>query len=104
MKRIKCKLVPLEEFYKIPPITCQDELYSYFRWTTKQGKEHVTKIKRKNCSYCGLPAVWVGVFKYTGYSKPEPLCYEHGSKFSDGNIPSRILIPQVKSKPVILNR
>lgn len=100
----KCKLIVLEEFYHLPQIDFQDETYSYFRHVSKFGKETVSKKKRRNCSYCSNNAVWVGIFKYSGHKQSEPLCYEHGSKFCDGNIPTRVLIPQIKSKPIILNR
>lgn len=110
-KKVKCKLIPLTEFYHIPPISYQDERYSYFTYTIEsgvsKGKKHLTKIKRKNCCYCGSPAVWVGVFQFSGHRRAEALCKEHGSKFSDstkGEIPLQKEFPQIKPEAAILNR
>ena len=64
MTKVKCELIPLDEFYHIPPIAFQDEVWSYFKHTTTTGKEHLSRKKRKNCSYCGSAAVWVGVSSF----------------------------------------
>lgn len=81
----------------MPPIAYHDENYSYFKHTTQQGKEHLSKKRRKNCSYCSSAAVFVGIFKYSRHKKAEPLCNEHSIKFSDGELPSPV-IPDLEIK------